>query len=73
MAAMKRTAQSHRFPATSAISCAGYCFPTDVISYGAWLYYLPAEPTRGSMRHRWSIAAERAGFRRVVAGCPIVM
>jgi putative transposase len=36
---MKRTAQSHQCPATSAISYAGYRFPPDVISYAVWLYY----------------------------------
>jgi hypothetical protein len=39
IAGMKRTGQSHRSPATSAISYAGYRFPPDVISYAVWLYY----------------------------------
>jgi putative transposase len=39
MAGMKRTAQPHRTPASSAISHAGYRFPPDVISYAVWLYY----------------------------------
>ncbi len=36
---MKRIAQPHRPPASSAISYAGYRFPADVISYAVWLYY----------------------------------
>ncbi|MFM0258439.1 IS6 family transposase [Paraburkholderia sediminicola] len=36
---MKRTAQSHRPPASPAISYASYRFPPDVISYAVWLYY----------------------------------
>jgi putative transposase len=39
MAGMKRTAQPHRTPASSAISYAGYRFPPDAISYAVWLYY----------------------------------
>ena len=39
MAGMKRTAQPHRTPASSAISYAGYLLPPDVISYAVWLYY----------------------------------
>jgi putative transposase len=39
IAGMKRTAQSHGSPATSAISFAGYRFPPDVIGYAVWLYY----------------------------------
>ncbi|WP_211608444.1 IS6 family transposase [Paraburkholderia nemoris] len=36
---MKRTAQPHRAPASSAISYTGYRFPPDVITYAVWLYY----------------------------------
>ena len=39
MVGMKRIAQPHRMPASSAISYAGYRFPPDVISYAVWLYY----------------------------------
>src|SRR5260370_20696550 len=36
---MKRTTLQQSEPANDAISCSGYRFPRDVISYAVWLYY----------------------------------
>ncbi|SOE92609.1 putative transposase [Burkholderia sp. D7] len=36
---MKRTTLQRSEPANDAISCSGYRFPPDVISYAVWLYY----------------------------------